>query len=108
IIIDTGTRPRAIKDIRFDGTRIINSDHAVVLEQLPGSLIIRGGGAVGVEWASIYGRYGSKVHLVGRVVPAEEAEAGSALTRAFRKEGIAVYPGVRPTAEDIDVGDSCV
>ena len=108
IIIDTGTRPRAIKDLPFDGKRIINSDDAVVLETLPESFIIRGGGAVGVEWASIYGRYGSKVTLVGRVVPAEDEEAGALLTRAFRKQGIDVYPTSRPTAEDIDVTKSGV
>lgn len=108
IIIDTGTRPRAIKDLPFDGTRIINSDHAVELESLPASFIIRGGGAVGVEWASIYGRYGSKVTLVGRVVPAEDEEASSVLTRAFTRQGIAVFPTSRPTAADIDVTDSGV
>jgi dihydrolipoamide dehydrogenase len=103
IIVNTGTRPRAIKDCPYDGERIINSDHAVVLEQLPQSFIIRGGGAVGVEWASIYGRYGSKVSLVGRVVPSEEEEASQVLTRAFRKQGIDVFPTSRPAAEDIDV-----
>jgi dihydrolipoamide dehydrogenase len=108
IIIDTGTRPRAIKDLPFDGKRVINSDHAVVLEELPKSFIIRGGGAVGVEWASIYGRYGSKVSLVGRVVPAEDEEAAAVLTRAFKRQGIDVFANVRPTADDIDVTDSNV
>lgn len=108
IIIDTGTRPRAIKDLPFDGTRIINSDHAVVLEELPKSFIIRGGGAVGVEWASIYGRYGSKVSLVGRVVPAEDEEAATVLSRAFKRQGIDVFPGARPSADDIDVTKTCV
>lgn len=108
IIIDTGTRPRAIKDLDFDGKRIINSDDAIVLEKLPKSFIIRGGGAVGVEWASIYGRYGSKVDLVGNVVPAEDEEAGSVLTRAFKRQGIGVYPGMRPTANDIETTKSGV
>jgi dihydrolipoamide dehydrogenase len=108
IIIDTGTRPRAIKGLPYDGKRVINSDDAVVLETLPESFIIRGGGAVGVEWASIYGRYGSKVSLVGRVVPAEDAEAGALLTRAFTKQGIDVFPTSRPSAEDIDVTKSGV
>ncbi len=108
IIIDTGTRPRAIKDLPFDGKRVINSDDAVVLETLPQSFIIRGGGAVGVEWASIYGRYGSKVSLVGRVVPAEDEEAAAVLIRAFKRQGIAVFPASRPTAEDIDVTKSGV
>ena len=103
IIINTGTRPRAITGCPFDGERIINSDHAVVLEQLPGSFIIRGGGAVGVEWASIYGRYGSKVSLVGRIVPSEDEEAAAVLSRAFRRQNIAVFPTSRPTAEDIEV-----
>ncbi len=108
IIIDTGTRPRAIKDLPFDGVRIINSDHAVALQELPASFIIRGGGAVGVEWASIYGRYGSKVSLVGRVVPAEDEEAAAVLTRAFKRQGIDVYPTSRPSADDIDVTDTGV
>ncbi|MBA3450842.1 MAG: dihydrolipoyl dehydrogenase [Chloroflexia bacterium] len=103
IIVNTGTRPRAIAGCPFDGKRIINSDHAVVLETLPESFIIRGGGAVGVEWASIYGRYGSKVTLVGRVVPSEDEEAAAVLLRSFRKQGIAVFPASRPTADDIDV-----
>jgi dihydrolipoamide dehydrogenase len=108
VIIDTGTRPRPIKDLPFDGKRVINSDHAVVLEELPKSFIIRGGGAVGVEWASIYGRYGSKVSLVGRVVPAEDEEAAAVLTRAFKRQGIDVFPTARPAASDIDVTDSGV
>jgi dihydrolipoamide dehydrogenase len=108
IIIDTGTSPRAIKDLPFDGTRIINSDHAVVLEELPQSFIIRGGGAVGVEWASIYGRYGSIVSLVGRVVPAEDEEAAAVLIRAFKRQGIDVFPSSRPTANDIEVTKSGV
>jgi dihydrolipoamide dehydrogenase len=108
VIIDTGTRPRAIKDLPYDGKRVINSDHAVVLEELPQSFIIRGGGAVGVEWASIYGRYGSKVSLVGRVVPAEEEEAAAVLTRAFKRQGVDVFPTARPAASDFDVTDSGV
>jgi dihydrolipoamide dehydrogenase len=108
IIVNTGTRPRPIPGCPFDGKRVINSDDAVELETLPESFIIRGGGAVGVEWASIYGRYGSKVTLVGRVVPAEDEEAGTLLTRSFRREGIDVYPTSRPTADDIDVTKSGV
>ena len=108
IIVNTGTRPRAIAGCPFDGERIINSDHAVVLEHLPESFIIRGGGAVGVEWASIYGRYGSRVSLVGRVVPAEDEEASAVLTRAFRRQNVDVFATSRPTAEDIELTKSGV
>jgi dihydrolipoamide dehydrogenase len=108
IIIDTGTRPRPIAGLPYDGKRIINSDDAVVLKELPASFIIRGGGAVGVEWASIYGRYGSKVTLVGRVVPAEDRDASNVLVREFKREGIDVFPTSRPTADDVEVTKSGV
>ena len=104
IIIDTGSRPRPIKGIPYDGERVINSDHAVELSYLPKSFIIRGGGATGVEWASIYHRYGSKVSLVGNVVPMEDHEVSEQLTRAFQRQKMDVIPGARPTADDIDVG----
>jgi dihydrolipoamide dehydrogenase len=103
IIINTGSRPRPIKGVEYDGVRVINSDHAVVMENLPGRIIVRGGGATGVEWASVYHRYGSKVTLVGNIVPQEDHEVAEQLTRSFTKQKMDLAPGSRPTAEDIDV-----
>ena len=103
VIINTGSRPRPIKGLPYDGERVINSDHAVELAHLPKSFIIRGGGATGVEWASIYHRYGSKVTLVGRVVPQEDHEVSAQLARAFSRQKLELIPDARPTAEDIDV-----
>jgi dihydrolipoamide dehydrogenase len=103
IIINTGSRPRPIKGVPYDGVKVINSDHAVVLDYLPKSFIIRGCGATGVEWASVYHRYGSKVTLVGNMVPQEDAEVQDALTRAFQRQKMDLAVGARPTADDIDV-----
>lgn len=108
VIINTGSRPRPIKGIDFDGKRVINSDHAVELENMPERFIIRGGGATGVEWASIYHRYGAQVSLVGRVVPQEDKEVSDQLLRSFRRQKIDVYPDARPTSDDIEVSDSGV
>ncbi|HEU5431545.1 MAG TPA: dihydrolipoyl dehydrogenase [Thermomicrobiales bacterium] len=108
VIVDTGSRPRPIKGVPFDGKRVINSDHAVVLDHLPQRFIIRGGGATGVEWASIYQRYGSQVTLVGRIVPQEDHEVSELLLRSFQKQKMDVVPDARPTAEDIDVRDDGV
>jgi dihydrolipoamide dehydrogenase len=108
VIINTGSRPRPIKGIPYDGKRVINSDHAVVLDHLPKSFIVRGGGATGVEWASVYHRYGAKVSLVGRVVPQEDAEVSQQLLRSFQRQKIDVYPDARPSAEDIEVGKNSV
>lgn len=108
VIINTGSRPRPIKGVPYDGVKVINSDHAVVLENLPQNIIVRGGGATGVEWASAYHRYGRKVTLVGNIVPQEDAEIQDALTRALARQKLDVVAGARPTAEDIDVSDKGV
>ncbi len=108
VIINTGSRPREIKGVPYDGDKVINSDHAVVLEKMPKSFIIRGGGATGVEWASIYHRYGAKVTLVGRIVPQEDKEISDQLTRAFQRQKIDLAPTSRPSADDIDISKSGV
>lgn len=108
VIINTGSRPRPIEGLEFDGKRVINSDHAVVLEKMPKSIIVRGGGATGVEWASVYHRYGSKVTLVGRVVPNEDKEISKELTKQFKRQKIDIIEDVRPTADDFEVTDSGV
>jgi dihydrolipoamide dehydrogenase len=108
VIINTGSRPRPIRGVPYNGTTVINSDHAVVLDRLPKSFIIRGGGATGVEWASIYHRYGSKVTLVGNMVPNEDKEVQEALTRSFQRQKMDLAVGARPTADDIDVTDAGV
>ena len=108
IIINTGSRPRPIKGIEFDGKVVFNSDHSVVREDMPKSVIVRGGGATGVEWADIYHRYGAKVTLIGRVVPQEDAEVSQHLQRAYQRKKLDVIPDARPTADDIDVTDTGV
>ncbi|MGB3327632.1 MAG: FAD-dependent oxidoreductase, partial [Thermomicrobiales bacterium] len=108
IIINTGSRPRAIKGIDFDGKVVFNSDHSVTREDMPKSVIVRGGGATGVEWADIYHRYGAKVTLIGRVVPQEDAEVSQQLLRAYQRKKLDVIPDARPTADDIDITDKGV
>ena len=108
IIINTGSRPRPINGVPYDGEKVINSDHAVVLDKLPASFLIRGAGATGVEWASVYHRYGSKVTLVGNIVPQEDHEIAQQLTRSFQRQKMDLAVGARPTADDIDVGKNGV
>lgn len=108
VIINTGSRPRPIAGVPYDGIRVINSDHAVVLDHLPKRFIIRGGGATGVEWASVYHRYGSQVTLVGNIVPQEDHEISDALQKALQRQKMDLVPGARPTADDIDVSNKGV
>jgi dihydrolipoamide dehydrogenase len=105
IIIDTGSTPREIKGLESDGKRIINSDHATYSEDLPKRVIVRGGGATGLEFASVYHEFGSEVTLVGRVAPNEDQDVSRDLTRSFTRQGINVLADIRPTADDFKVTD---
>jgi dihydrolipoamide dehydrogenase len=108
IIIDTGSTPRPIDGIPFDGTRVFNSDHATTEPYLPKRVIIRGCGATGLEFASVYREFDCAVTLVGRVAPNEDADVSRDLTRAFQRQGMRVIPDVRPTADDYEITEGGV
>jgi dihydrolipoamide dehydrogenase len=100
IIVATGSAPRGVPGIEIDHTRIITSDDAIHLAAVPKSLIIMGSGAVGVEFASIFRRFGSEVtviELLPRLVPAEDEAISAELEKSFRKQGIACLTGTKVT-----------
>jgi len=101
IIIATGSQPRSIPGIEIDRTRIITSDEAIALKTVPKSLLIMGSGAVGVEFASIYRRFGSEVtiiELLPRLVPNEDEAVSAELEKSFKKQGIKSLTGTRVTS----------
>ncbi|MER3427931.1 MAG: dihydrolipoyl dehydrogenase [Pyrinomonas sp.] len=91
IIIATGSVVRPIPGFETDGERVINSDQILELKEVPKSLIVMGAGAVGVEFASIFSRFGCEttiVEIMPRLLPLEDEEISNELARAFRKRGI--------------------
>jgi dihydrolipoamide dehydrogenase len=93
IVIATGSAPRGLDGLTIDRTAIITSDEAINLATVPASIAILGSGAVGVEFASIFHRFGSEVTLIElqtRIVPNEDEAVSVELTRAFKKRGIHV------------------
>jgi dihydrolipoyl dehydrogenase len=91
IVIATGSVVRPIPGFETDGQRVVNSDHILELKDVPKSLIVMGAGAVGVEFASVYSRFGSEttiVELLPRLVPLEDEEVSKELERALRKRGV--------------------
>jgi dihydrolipoamide dehydrogenase len=91
IIIATGSAVRPIPGFETDGQHVVNSDHILELKDTPKSLIVMGSGAVGVEFASVYSRFGADttiVELLPRLVPLEDEEVSKELERSFRKRGI--------------------
>ena len=91
IIIATGSVVRPIPGFETDGVHVVNSDHILELKDVPKSLIVMGAGAVGVEFASVYSRFGAEttvVELMPRLVPLEDEEVSKELEKSFRKRGI--------------------
>src|SRR5437879_11314853 len=91
IIIATGSVVRPIPGFETDGKQVVNSDHILELAEVPKSLIVMGAGAVGVEFASVYSRFGAEttiVELLPRLVPLEDEEVSAELLKSFRKRGI--------------------
>jgi dihydrolipoamide dehydrogenase len=100
IIIATGSVPRSVPGVEIDRKRIITSDEAIALREVPKSLLILGSGAVGVEFASIFRRFGSAVtviELLPRIVPAEDEAISAELEKSFKKQGIVVHTGTKVT-----------
>lgn len=91
IIIATGSVVRPIPGFETDGVHVVNSDHILELKDVPKSLIVMGAGAVGVEFASVYSRFGAEttvVELMPRLVPLEDEEVSKELEKSFRKRKI--------------------
>jgi dihydrolipoamide dehydrogenase len=101
IIVATGSQPRSVPGIEIDRKRIITSDEAIGLKEIPKSIAIMGSGAVGVEFGSIFRRFGSEVtiiELLPRLVPVEDEQVSTELERSFKKQGIKVLTGTKVTS----------
>jgi dihydrolipoamide dehydrogenase len=111
LVIATGSAPRSVPGLEADRTQIIFSDEAIHLPSVPKSIAIMGSGAVGVEFASIFGSFGSEVtivELLPRLVPGEDEQVSAELGRSFKKRGIKVHTGTKvtsakPGAKGVDV-----
>lgn len=106
IIIATGARPRSIPPLPIDGDRVITSKEAILLQDLPQSIVIVGGGAIGLEFAYLYRMYGvdvTIVELLPRLAPNEDEEISRQVERSFtRRHRINVITGAGVTGVSRD------
>jgi dihydrolipoyl dehydrogenase len=101
IIVATGSQPRSVPGVEIDRKRIITSDEAIGFIEIPKSIVILGSGAVGVEFASIFRRFGSEVtiiELLPRLVPVEDEAISAELERSFKKQGMKILTGTKVTS----------
>lgn len=98
LIIATGSRPRALPGLEPVAGQIMSSDEALEMESLPQSMLIVGGGVIGVEWASMLIDFGIEVTLAesaSRLLPGEDQEAAAELTKQLRRRGVRILTGIQ-------------
>jgi len=93
VVIATGGRHRSIPGVEIDHKKIITSTEAMILDPMPKSMVIIGGGPIGVEFAYFYNAFGCKVtilEMMPQILPFEDEEVVKSLTANFKKSGIAI------------------
>lgn len=98
ILVATGSRPRELPALPFDGKRVLSSNDVLAMTELPGSMIILGGGAIGCEFAHILGSFGVKIALVEmmeHLLPGSDSEIVRVLEQNFKRRKIKVHTGTR-------------
>lgn len=94
IIVATGSEPRKIKGMEFDGKFVLSSDDILSIETLPKSIVIVGSGAIGIEWARILSNYGVEVTVVEmaeHLLPIADIEVSKRIERIFKQKKIKFY-----------------
>ncbi|MCT9930063.1 dihydrolipoyl dehydrogenase [Planotetraspora sp. A-T 1434] len=98
VVLATGSVPKSLPGLEIDGEKVISSDHALVLDHVPSSVVILGGGVIGVEFASVWRSFGAEVTIVEalpHLLPLEDESNSKLLERAFRRRGIKYELGAR-------------
>ncbi|MDM5302401.1 dihydrolipoyl dehydrogenase [Bacillus inaquosorum] len=113
VIIATGSRPRMLPGLEADGKSVLTSDEALQMEELPKSIIIVGGGVIGIEWASMLHDFGVEVAVIeyaDRILPTEDQDISKEMESLLKKKGIQFVTGAKvlpdtmtKTAGDISI-----
>ncbi|MBY0145589.1 dihydrolipoyl dehydrogenase [Neobacillus niacini] len=108
VVVATGSRPRTLPGLDIDGEYVITSDEALELETLPASIIIVGGGVIGIEWASMLSDFGVDVTVIeyaDTIIPTEDKEISKEMQRLMKKKGIKLVTGAKVLPETLEKGD---
>ncbi len=104
VIIATGSKPRSLPTIPYDGKHVLSSDEALKLQELPDSIIIVGGGPIGVEWASMMSDFGVEVTLLemaSQLLPEEDEDVSKAITAHLEKNGVQIVTNANVLSHEI-------
>lgn len=105
VIIATGSRPKTLPGLEIDGDLIMTSDEALEMESLPKSIIIVGGGVIGIEWASMLADFGVDVTVLeyaDRIIPTEDHEISKEMLRLMKKKGVKIITGAKVMPDTLE------
>jgi len=111
IVISTGAQPKKLPFIPVDEKVIITSRTAMVMDKVPESIVIIGGGAIGLEFAYFFNVFGAKVTIVEmlqKLAPNEDEEISDQLEKSFRKRGIRVLTSTRVESAKVENNNAVV
>ncbi len=109
VIVATGGQARTIPGVEVDGERVMTYRQAIVLRDLPASVIIVGAGPIGMEFAHVWRAYGAEitvVEMMGRALPLEDEEVSADVERAFKRNKINLLTNTR--VQEVAIADSGV
>ncbi|WP_026906638.1 dihydrolipoyl dehydrogenase [Paucisalibacillus globulus] len=104
VLIATGSKPRTLPGLDIDGTYVMSSDEALQMERLPESIIIIGGGVIGIEWASMLADFGVKVTVIeylDQILPTEDQDIAREVEKQLKRKGISFVKGAKVLAETL-------
>ncbi|AXT13000.1 dihydrolipoyl dehydrogenase [Bacillus velezensis] len=108
LIIATGSRPKMLPGLEADGTYILTSDEALELERLPQSMLIVGGGVIGIEWASMLNDFDVNITVIeyaDRILPTEDHDISSEMEKLLTKKGIKIVTGAKVLPDTLEKAD---
>ena len=109
VVVATGSSPRALNGLDFDGERVLSSDHVLELTSVPSRVAVVGGGAIGCEFASLLADFGAEVtvlEVLPQILAGADTQVAQVVARSFAKRGITVHTGA--TVVGLDRGSSDV
>ncbi|MEI3604859.1 dihydrolipoyl dehydrogenase [Pseudogracilibacillus sp. SE30717A] len=111
VLIATGSTPRPFPGMPFDGEHILNSDHALQLTELPSSILIIGGGVIGIEWASMLQDLGVEVTVIENnktILAGEDLAVQQEVLKALESRGVTILTDTAVESDTIEINDSTI
>ncbi|MHC8516919.1 dihydrolipoyl dehydrogenase [Sporosarcina sp. ITBMC105] len=111
LIIATGSRPRTLPGLELDEQQILSSDGALRMTELPKSMLIVGGGVIGIEWASMLNDFGVEVTVVeyaDRILPTEDEDISKEMKKLLSKKGITFVTGAKVLPDSLEKSEDSI